>query len=84
MTIKEVSWWTFYILFLIVLLFLLALILRELFGGALARISNAGLFIYFIGLIMAVFGLMAMCIAYVVRVMWYRLKSNRGGHIQNS
>jgi len=82
MTIKEFSWWTFYVLFLIVVVFLLSLMVRELIGGALVRISNPGLFIYFVGLIMAVFGLMAMCIIYIVRVMWYRLKGNGGGQIQ--
>ena len=84
MTIKEFSWWTFYVLFLIVVLFLLSLIVRGLVGGAVARISNPGLFIYFVGLLMAVFGLMALCVAYVVRVVHRKLKANREASIQKN
>ena len=60
------------------------LLVRALVGGALARISNPALFIYSVGLMMAVFGLMAMCIAYIVRVLWHRLKDNRRGYIQRN
>ncbi len=84
MTIKEYSWWTFYVLFLIVVLFLLFLIVRGLIGGAVARISNPGLFIYFVGLLMAVFGLMALCVAYVVRVMRHKLRANQEASIQSN
>ena len=84
MTIKEFSWWVFYVLFFVVVFFLLSLIVRGLIGGAAARISNLGLFIYFVGLIMAVFGLMALCVAYVVKVMRHKLKANRGGPIQRN
>lgn len=79
MRIKEFSWWAFYILFLMIVLFLLSLLVRGLIGGALQKISNAGEVVYFIGLMLAVFGLMAMCIAYVVRMMWRRFKTRQGG-----
>lgn len=84
MTIRELSWWTFYLLFLMIVLFLLSLLVRALIGGALAGISNPARFVYSVGLMMAVFGLMAMCIAYIVRVLWHRLKDNRRGHIQRN
>lgn len=80
--IKDLSWWIFYSLFLLTVLFLLSLMIWSLSGGALGRISNFGQLIYLVGLLIAVLGLMGMCIAYIVRVMWYRLKVNRGGQIQ--
>ncbi|MBW2059764.1 MAG: hypothetical protein JRJ26_19950 [Deltaproteobacteria bacterium] len=75
--IKEVSWWTFYTLFLLITLFLLSLMVRALIGGALGKISNFGQAIYLVGLLMTVLGLLGLCLAYIVRVMWYRLKDRR-------
>ncbi len=80
--IKDLSWWTFYTLFLLTVLYLLSLIIGPLFGGALGRVSNFGEFIYFIGLIIAILGLMGLCVAYIVRVMWHRFKANQGGQIR--
>ncbi len=80
--IKDVSWWAYYSLFLLTILFLLSLIIRSLLGGASGGISNFGQLIYLVGLCMAVFGLMGLCIAYLVRVMWDRLKVHRGGETQ--
>jgi hypothetical protein len=77
-TLKEFSWWTFYVLFLAVVLFLLFLLVRSLIGGALGRVSNLAEVVYLIGLGMAVLGLMGMCIVYVARTMWFRLKGGRG------
>ncbi len=75
--IKDLSWWAFYSLFLLTVLFLLSLIIWSLIGGALGRISNFGQLLYLVGLLIAVLGLMALCLVYIVRVMWYRLKSDR-------
>lgn len=77
MKIKELSWWAFYILFFLVVLFLLFLLVRAFFGGALGQISNAGQLIYFIGLVMVVFGMMAMAIVYVTRVIVYKVRAIR-------
>jgi len=84
MTVKEFSWWAFYVLFFMIVVFLLFLVVRSLVGGALARVSNAGQLIYSLGLLIAVFGLMGMCIAYIVRVMWRRLRGDPGGETQKS
>jgi hypothetical protein len=84
MTVKEFSWWTFYVLFFLIVLFLLLLTVRGFIGGALERVSNTGELIYFIGLVIAVFGLMGMCIAYILRVMWRRLRGDPGGETQKS
>ena len=78
MTLKELSWWTFYVLFLAVVIFLLFLVVRGLIGGALGRVSNFAEAVYLIGLGMAVLGLMGMCIVYAVRTMWGKLKGGRG------
>jgi hypothetical protein len=78
MRIREFSWWTFYVLFIGIVIFLLFLMVRVMVGGALATISNTGLFIYYIGLLMVIFGLMAMCVGYIVRVTRYKLRGNRG------
>jgi hypothetical protein len=75
--VKRISWWIFYISFLSIVLFLACLIVRGLGSGALGRISNGGQLIYLGGLTMAVVGLMAMCIAYVIRAMWHRLRGDR-------
>lgn len=75
--IKDLSWWAFYSLFLLTVLFLLSLIIWSLIGGALGRISNFGQLIYLVGLLIALLGLMALCLVYIVRVMRYRLKSDR-------
>jgi len=77
-TLKTFSWWTFYILFLAVVLFLLFLLVRGLIGGALGRVSNLAEGVYLIGLGMALLGLMGMCIVYAVRMMWFKLKGGRG------
>jgi hypothetical protein len=81
-SIKELSWWTSYSLFLLIILFLLSLMIKSLAGGALGRVSNFGQLIYLVGLLIAVLGLMALCTAYILRVMWYRFKGNRGGEVQ--
>jgi cation transporter-like permease len=73
--IKDFSWWTFYSLFLLVVLLLLYLMMKSLLGGALGRISNFGEVIYLFGLVLAVIGLMGLCVAYIVKVMRYRLKT---------
>lgn len=75
--IKDLSWWAFYSLFLLTVLFLLSLIIWSLIGGALGRISNFGQLIYLVGLLIALLGLMALCLVYIVPVMRYRLKSDR-------
>jgi len=75
--VQSLSWWTFYGLFLILVFLLFTLMIRAVFGGALGRISNVAQFIYFLGLAMAVFGLMAMCIAYIARQMGERIRANR-------
>lgn len=82
--IKDLSWWTFYTLFLLTVLYLLFLIVWSLIAGAFGRISNFGEFIYLFGLMIAVLGLMGLCIAYIVRVMWQRFKTTQGGQIQKS
>ena len=79
MTVKEFSWWTFYVLFLAIVLFLFFLLGRGLIGGALGEISDTGRLVYLLGLVVAVLGLMVMCIAYIVKVMWRRLRGGGGG-----
>jgi hypothetical protein len=51
---------------------------RAVISGALGSVSNAGELIYVIGLVMAVVGITAMCVVYVLRVMRYRLKGDQG------
>ena len=84
MSIKALSWWVFYTLFLLLVLFLFALLIRGLGREALGALPNVGELIYVIGLMMAAGGLMAMCIAYVVRIMWGRLRRERGAPHQGS
>ncbi|NIQ40422.1 MAG: hypothetical protein GTN81_17830 [Proteobacteria bacterium] len=80
--IRQVSWWTFYSLFLLVVLYLLFLMLRSLTGGEFVRASTFGQFMYHGGLVITVVGLLGLCIGYLVRVMWYRLKTNRVTKVQ--
>jgi len=68
----------------VIVVFLLFLVVRGLVRGALARVSNAGQLINFMGLVTAVFGLMARYLAYIVRGMWHNFKSHRGGEDQES
>jgi Zn-dependent protease with chaperone function len=79
--IRELSWWTFYSLFLLTVLYLLFLLLWALIGGAFEGISSFGQFIYLGGLVIAVFGLLGLCIGYIVKVMLMRLRSKGGEQI---
>jgi hypothetical protein len=77
--VRNVAWWVFYSLFLVTMLYLLFLMIRTLSGEGLWDVSSFGQLIYAVGLWIAVLGLIGLCILYIVRVMFCRLKNGRRG-----